>query len=924
MANDFTNLSSLVCLHDFESGALGTDSINDNDMTAYGQTAADSDEAPNQAANSYCVHFDGVNDCLYISDANLEGDTGVEHPLKSGEDTSWTVFGWVRFDSLTGQQIFIGKYDTNGSNRTFCIGKAIDTDANDANCIYVRIGTGTGATSEVGPIYDEPVVADRWYHFVYTHDKSGASEVGKLRLWDENGNDWLGGDADGWVNHTYVSDIYTGGTDYLAYGCTLYNTTPTWDFGGDLDEVGWCNAVVSDSDLEDIKDGEYGASSTTLIVASADHAQSADNVALTQANTLAVSDSSHAQSVDNISLSEAVQLVVAGSTHAQTADNVALTQASTLTAQGSDHAQTADNVVIVPQITGDSNFEAGNGTNFSISGNDVEFDCETETIGGTVYGYWFYVKLSNVDGTTPSITANMATSVSLSGIRPVYSFDQSTWVDVASSWSSGELTFDLPEISGNSEVWIAAAVPYTYTDLQGDITTWDLSSYVSVTDLGDSQQSRNVYYLEIDDAGSNLKKTDIVVTCRSHAGEPVGSWALKGMIDWILGETHDAGAYRAAHRIHVFPMVNPDGVYNGYSRQYESGVDANRDYDTTGPDATDEQDETFLVHTKIAAIESANSIDLAFDIHGSNEGPNIWRDSGDFSADLEAAIEGFISSYDTPNFWDDSFDEHANDTDTVNTTWRSGLYQQYGLNTFVVEGMIQGEGAFGWPDTDDIQAGGEVLLRAITSASLVNLTVADSGHAQTADNVALTQAATLTAQGSDHAQTADNVALTQASTLTVQGSTQSQSADNVTVSAEGGSTLTVQGSTQSQSAENVALTQANTLAVSDSSHAQSVDNISLSEAVQLVIAGSTHAHAVDNVDLTQAATLTVADSGHAQTVDDIALTQANTLAANSALHLHIAQKVNFQTAAGLVSITWTAKKPAAAWSTKRPAITFNV
>jgi hypothetical protein len=368
-------------------------------------------------------------------------------------------------------------------------------------------------------------------------------------------------------------------------------------------------------------------------------------------------------------------------------------------------------------ITCTSSFEAGHGSSFGVDGNDVSFNATSDGTP-TAIGGWFYVKLSDVDGTTPSITVTVSDGGALaSGIRPVYSFDQSTWYDVSSNWSNPTLTFSLPEISGHTDVWIAAAVPYTYTDLLADIAIWDNSSLVTVTDMGDSQGSRNMYHLEIDDSGSSKTKAVIFITCRCHPGEPVGSYVLKGMIDWLISSDTDAVMFRKFNTVHIIPMVNPDGVYAGRNRALDNGIDANRDYDyTTGPNAGTESEETYLIHSKIYSVNSATPITLFFDIHGSVEAPNAWRNAAAWPSWLENLIEWRLQGFDTDSFWTPTFQEHA----LTSGTYRSGVYTQYGLPAAALEGYFLGYGAFGFPETADLEAGGEVFLKTVMSLYTYN------------------------------------------------------------------------------------------------------------------------------------------------------------------------------------------------------------
>ncbi len=366
-------------------------------------------------------------------------------------------------------------------------------------------------------------------------------------------------------------------------------------------------------------------------------------------------------------------------------------------------------------ITLTSNFECGNGNNANISGNDVEFDGEnSEYFNSNYYGYWFYVRLDGVDGTTPSITVNMTNDIDIDDCRPVYSFDQSTWVDVASSWNgtTDELTFTLPAISGNSYVYIAYSIPYSYSDLQGDISTWSGSSYVTVTDLGDSQQSRNMYYIKIDDEGSTKTKVNIFITARAHPAETLTSNYMKGFIDWIIGSSDNAEEFRSIVTLHIMPMINPDGVYNGWQRKLADNTDANRQYDSVnGPDSGDEADEVYLFHLKFDSINSEVGIDFFMDMHNSaSNAVYLGRDSSYFSASLETLMESFLVEYDVPDFWDHTFNAYAFESGTTGLPLRDGVGKQYSIDAFISERTNW------YRDVSENRQGGIDIVKAIIKA----------------------------------------------------------------------------------------------------------------------------------------------------------------------------------------------------------------
>ena len=53
---------------------------------------------------------------------------------------------------------------------------------------------------------------------------------------------------------------------------------------------------------------------------------------------------------------------------------------------------------------------------------------------------------------------------------------------------------------------------------------------------------------------------------RVHPGETVGSWMMKGIIEFLTSSTEEADILRQNYVIKLIPMLNPDGVVTGNYR----------------------------------------------------------------------------------------------------------------------------------------------------------------------------------------------------------------------------------------------------------------------------------------------------------------------------------------------------------------------
>lgn len=175
------------------------------------------------------------------------------------------------------------------------------------------------------------------------------------------------------------------------------------------------------------------------------------------------------------------------------------------------------------------------------------------------------------------------------------------------------------------------------------------------------------------------------------------------------------------------------------------------------------------------------------------------------------------------------------------------------------------------------------------------LVIQDGTHAQTAENLALTQHTPLAIQDGAHVQTAENLALTQHNILAIADAAHVQEAENITLTAHDPSTvLVIADATHAHAADSLTLTAHEpnyTLVIQDGAHAHTADNLAITQHNILVIQDAAHAQVADNLVLAQHNILEIQDAGHAQTADDLVLTQHNVLAIQDAAHAQTADEL---------------------------------
>lgn len=90
-----------------------------------------------------------------------------------------------------------------------------------------------------------------------------------------------------------------------------------------------------------------------------------------------------------------------------------------------------------------------------------------------------------------------------------------------------------------------------------------------------SARGRPMYLVQ---AGAPDARRHVLLISRQHPPEVTGTMALVAFVDEMLGASPLAREFRERFRIHVVPLMNPDGVDLGHWRHNTGGVDLNRDW----------------------------------------------------------------------------------------------------------------------------------------------------------------------------------------------------------------------------------------------------------------------------------------------------------------------------------------------------------
>ncbi len=132
---------------------------------------------------------------------------------------------------------------------------------------------------------------------------------------------------------------------------------------------------------------------------------------------------------------------------------------------------------------------------------------------------------------------------------------------------------------------MAFSQPYTFSDLRADISVLEQTVHKRRLFTRDtlcrtlSGTPCDVITITSPNKGKGESaKRGVILTARVHPGETVGSWMLKGAIDYLLSDEKEAENLRENFVFKIVPMLNSDGVIQGNYRCSLAGCDLNRRY----------------------------------------------------------------------------------------------------------------------------------------------------------------------------------------------------------------------------------------------------------------------------------------------------------------------------------------------------------
>lgn len=288
----------------------------------------------------------------------------------------------------------------------------------------------------------------------------------------------------------------------------------------------------------------------------------------------------------------------------------------------------------------DSKFESGNLERVYLLSND-SYHCVLELDKNNSGScQWFYFKMMNVKSDikyTFYISGfHKNTGLFQSGAKIFY-YSEQQYLKDGTSWRRGgtnyaygltrhkkkgkrsTLQFQIKFPFNNDTVYMCYALPYTYSDLLDYLVEWQNKAPAgsfSWTTLCKSVAGRDCPIITLTDPDSHVpydQKKCLFFTGRIHPGESNGSVVLHGLIDYLVSDTIGARYLRSNFLIKIVPMVNIDGVIEGFYRISLSGQDLNRVWKNPDPIL---HPVVTSVKEHIKKISSEREIAVYLDFHG--------------------------------------------------------------------------------------------------------------------------------------------------------------------------------------------------------------------------------------------------------------------------------------------------------------------
>jgi hypothetical protein len=159
---------------------------------------------------------------------------------------------------------------------------------------------------------------------------------------------------------------------------------------------------------------------------------------------------------------------------------------------------------------------------------------------------------------------------------PKISSDRKTWskleesdVTIAPDTSSVSFSFEvMPDTT-----WISAQPLETSEDVRKWCQSIAENKYASYDVIGKSRMGKDLMHIKL-----GKGKKSVVLISRQHPPEVTGYYALQAFVSTLADDSKLSKSFLKKFTVHIYPLLNPDGVDMGHWRHNAGGVDLNRDW----------------------------------------------------------------------------------------------------------------------------------------------------------------------------------------------------------------------------------------------------------------------------------------------------------------------------------------------------------
>ncbi|MDE3742528.1 M14 family metallopeptidase [Maribacter polysaccharolyticus] len=200
--------------------------------------------------------------------------------------------------------------------------------------------------------------------------------------------------------------------------------------------------------------------------------------------------------------------------------------------------------------------------------------------------------------------------------------------------------------------------------------------YITKSTIGKSTEGRNLNMISV---GNTDSKNMIMIISRQHPPEVTGYLAMKAFVETISSDSKLARRFRKKFATYVVPLMNPDGVDNGFWRHNAGGIDLNRDW------ANFNQPETRAVKGFMESLVKKNHGKFYFGIDFHSTWDDIY-----YTVDpkLKGNMPNLVSNWlDKLKENIDGYDPNISPNDKLNPTTvsRNYFFVEHGAEALVFE-----------------------------------------------------------------------------------------------------------------------------------------------------------------------------------------------------------------------------------------------